>query len=94
MPNIPNTIIEVLEDSIFRITPNDGYVLHNNARDWIDGNPETGEETFYRGYSTSASTVPLTYDFDNTTEIDGYTAYGSNEIFAIPRDKVDDKQVF
>lgn len=95
MPTIPNTTIEIFMDRVYRITPNEGYVLHNKSRDWTEGDPMMGEEeVLYRGYSTVASTVPLSYDFDNTTEIDGYTAYGSKEIFARPRSEVPENQIF
>ena len=89
MPTIPNTTVEVFSSGrTYEITPNEGYVLHNSARDWTDTDPITGKGTFYRGYSISSSLVPLTYDFDNTTKIDGYTAYGWLEIYARPIDEV------
>ena len=81
--NIPNTIITESKYG-YNIAPIEGYVLHNSTRDWEDENLETGEKTFCRGYSKSSSGVGLNYDFDNTTEIDGYVAYGVNEIFARP----------
>ena len=81
--NIPNTKITKNEYG-YKIEPIDGYVLHNSTRDWEDENLETGEKTFHRGYSTSSSGVGLNYDFDNTKDIDGYTAYGMFEIFARP----------
>ena len=85
--NIPNTIITESEYG-YNITPIEGYVLHNSTRDWEDENPETGEKTFHRGYSKSSSGVGLNYDFDNIKYIDGYVAYGVNEIFARPIDEV------
>lgn len=85
--NIPNTTITE-RASGYLITPNEGYVLHNSNRDWEKENLETGEKTFHRGYSTSSSGVGLNYDFDNTTIIDGYTAYGMFEIFARPAEEV------
>lgn len=81
--NIPNTVIAKNEYG-YDIAPIEGYVLHNSNRDVYDTNLETGEETFTRGYSTSSSGVGLNYDFDNTKDIDGYTAYGKFEIFARP----------
>jgi hypothetical protein len=93
MPNIPNTIITETATT-YRIKPVDGYVLHNSARDYTDLNTETTEEVFYRGYGTSQSSVPLSYDFENTTIIDGYTAYGRLEIFARPRNEVPENQIF
>lgn len=96
---IPNTTMQkFVNDSnvelFYQITPVSGYVLHNSSRDWEDENFETGETIFYRGYSRSYSTVGINYDFDNTTEIDGYTAYGAKEIFARPESEVPDNQIF
>lgn len=89
MITIPNAKVELSETkTIYTITPNEGYVLHNTNRDWEDENLDTGEKTFHRGYSTSSSTADASYDFENTTEIDGYTAYGMFEIFARPIDEV------
>ena len=81
--NIPNTTITESKYG-YNIAPIEGYVLHNSTRDWEDENLDTGEKTFHRGYSKSSSGVGLDYDFENTTEIDGYVAYGVNEIFARP----------
>ena len=80
---IPNTTIKETKHG-YIITPNEGYVLHNSNRDCEDENFETGEKTFYRGYSNSSSGVGPNYDFETTKEIDGYTAYGKFEIFARP----------
>jgi hypothetical protein len=91
MPTIPNTTITQSAVGSYTITPDEGYVLHNSNRDWTDMNPETMEETFYRGYSTSSSGVGLNYDFENTKDIDGYTAYGMFEIFARPAEEVEGK---
>ena len=86
--NIPNTTITESKYG-YNIAPIEGYVLHNSTRDWEDENLDTGEKTFYRGYSKSSSGVGLDYDFENTTEIDGYTAYGVNEIFARPAEEAE-----
>lgn len=88
--NIPNTIITENKYG-YMIEPIEGFVLHNSNRDVIDTDMETGEETFTRGYSTSSSGVGLNYDFDNTKDIDGYTAYGRFEIFARPAEEVEGK---
>lgn len=69
---------------LYRIYPNEGYVLHNNVRDWKHIGPETGEETFYRGYSTSGSSVPASYDFNENP----------NELYAVPDDSVPAEQIF
>ena len=99
MKNIENTTIEEVKDNdgtllVYEVTPNEGFLLHNNVNDYTEPDAETGAEILHLGFSSASSTVPLDYDFDNTKKIDGYTAYGSKEVFAIPRDKVDDKQVF
>lgn len=89
MINIPNTTIEELKNDsgetvLYKITPNEGYLLHNSVNDYTEPGAETGEEILHLGFSSAPSTVPLNYDFDNTTEIEGFTAYGSKEIFAVP----------
>ena len=97
-PIIPNTTMQKMTvngvDRQYKISPISGYVLHGKTRDWIDVDPETGEETFYRGYGRGDSTVAISYDFDNTIEIEGYTAYGAREIFARPESEVPDNQIF
>lgn len=78
---------KVLMDGVhrlYRIYPNDGYVLHNNVRDWKHIDTETGEETFYRGYSTSSSSVHASYNFSENP----------NEIYAVPADSVPAEQIF
>ena len=78
---------KVLMDGVhrlYRIYPNEGYVLHNNVRDWKHIDPETGGETFYRGYSTSCSSVPASYDFSENP----------NELYAVPTDSVPAEQIF
>lgn len=94
MPTIPNTTITVHNSGlIYIITPNEGCVLHHSSRDWTDANLETGEETFYRGYGKISCSVPLNYNFDEITEIDGYVAYGNCEIFARPESDVPENQI-
>ena len=86
---IPNTTMRKLTnvdgvELCYEITPCEGYETHHHARCYEDENPETGEKTFVHGYSTALCTVPLNYDFENTKEVDGHTAYGEKEIFARP----------
>lgn len=85
---IPNTtIVKTLRDGVhkqYNITPVYGYVLHNNVRDWTQIDEETGEETFCRGYSTSYSSVPATYDFSENP----------NDLYAVPADSVPAEQIF
>lgn len=78
---------KVLMDGVhrlYRIYPNEGYVLHNNVRDWTRIDPNTMEETFYRGYSRSGSSVPASYDFSENP----------NELYAVPADSVPAEQIF
>ena len=85
---IPNTTVEkMLRDGVHRqyvITPIDGYVLHNNVRDWTHIDPDTMEETFYRGYSQSSSSVSSNYDFTENP----------NELYAVPAGSVPAEQIF
>lgn len=87
--NIENTTIEEVKDNdgtllVYEVIPNEGFLLHNNVNDYTELDTDTGKETLHFGFSSAPSTVPLDYDFDNTTEIEGFTAYGSKEIFAVP----------
>ena len=83
---IPNTTMQKITvngvDRQYKITPVDGYELHNSSRDWEDEDVETGEKVFHRGYTRLYSTIGIGYDFDNTKEVDGHIAYGDKEIFA------------
>ena len=85
---IPNTTTgKMFRDGVhrqYRITPIDGYVLHNNVRDWTERNEETGEETLYLGCSTSYASVPANYDFNENP----------NELYAVPADSVPAEQIF
>lgn len=97
---IPNTTMtRMLVDGApksYQITPIDGYILHDKARDWYDTDPETGldypEPT--RGYTVGMASCALGYNFDTTVTIDGYTAYGSREFFARPASEVPADQIF
>lgn len=64
---IENTTMKmVLQDGVnrgYRITPNDGYVLHDKANDWTDLNPDTMEETLMLGYARGTVTCHANYDF-------------------------------
>ena len=96
---IPNTTMRQFinatgEAGIYEITPADGYVLHNNARDWTETDEATGQETICRGYSRSPSTVPASYDFENVTTIENYKAYGEKEIFARHESQTKQKLIF
>ena len=79
---------------VYRITPIEGYVLHDKGRDWTYIDPDTMEETARRGYTTGTASCAASYDFSATTLIDGYTAYGSREFFARPVTEVPSDQIF
>ena len=68
----------------FVITPVDGYVLHDKARDWTDIDPITGEEVLYRGYTTGTASCAASYDF---------TA-NPREFYAVPESEVPADQIF
>lgn len=68
----------------YEITPNNGYVLHNNVRDWIERNDETGEEILRCGYSAGRSSCPASYDFSENP----------NKFYAVPADSVPAEQIF
>ena len=79
----------------YNITPIAGYVLHDNARDWEEMNPENPEETiFTRGYTTGTASCAAAYDFGAVTVIDGYAAIGTREFFARPETEVPENQIF
>ena len=80
--------------STYYITPMPGYVLHDNARDWDDTDPETFEEVFKRGYTRATASCAVSYDFNSTINIDGYTAYGPREFFTRPLNEVPADQIF
>lgn len=83
---IPNTTMQkVIRDGVHKqyyITPNDGYVLHDNASEF----EEDGQIVYQ--FATGMCSCGKNYDFDNTTTVLGYIAYGSREFFAMPVDEV------
>lgn len=60
-PIIANTTMQQSTYTYF-IKPIEGYVLHDNRKDWTD--IVDGEEVVFEGYSTYGVTVPLSYDFE------------------------------
>lgn len=90
---IDNVLIENIvlngNQTGYRLTPNSGFVLHNKLRNIteLDG-------SVTRRYGTGPTTVNVNYDFNTTTVIDGYTAYGPNEYFARPRSEVAADQIY
>ena len=79
-----------------RIKPIDGYVLHLKDLDVPEYDESLMEETgvILRGYSAAERSCGVNYDWENTTVIDGYTAYGSREFFARPIDELPENQIF
>ena len=101
MPNIANTTIteRIVNGRLlgYSIDPNEGYVLHDKGYDTEVMDEEfmpTGEILLGYVPHGAGSTVGYTYDFDNTTTIDGYTAHGSREFFARPQSEVPENQIF
>lgn len=47
----------------FRISPNEGYKLHDKLRDWEEVNPETNETTLHKGYTEIIASCGADYDF-------------------------------
>lgn len=96
---VPNTtMVKAILDGVpktYRITPNDGYVLHDTNYDTevLDrrGNP-TGE--IIKGYIPQTCSCSVNYDFAVTAVIDGYNALGSREFFARPQSEVPANQIF
>ena len=98
---IPNTtMVKYINSSgrwvAIKITPNEGYCLHDKGYDYPIVDPETGEETgeIVRGYCAAVCSCGYNYDFTQTTIIDGYTAYGISEYFARPISEVSSNQLF
>jgi hypothetical protein len=95
---IPNTTMtKKYIDDVFKaydVAPNNGYVLHDNTLDVEEFDPETYELTgeIKLGYYPIARSIGANYDFDNTTIIDGYTAYGEREFFARPIEEGTDNE--
>lgn len=88
---IANTVMQKrLRDGVdyqYRITPADGYVLHDKALDAYDGGyTEEGEPigNLILGFTTGTCTVAASYDF---------TA-NPREFYAAPSDTVPEDQIF
>jgi hypothetical protein len=64
----------------------EGYVLHDNRFDERVVDPETGEETgeIILGYASGSISVGYNYDF----------AANPRQIYAVPRDSVDENYIF
>ena len=85
---IPNTTMQKrLLDGVdyqYLITANDGYVLHDQKRDWTETDPDTEEEILVRGYTRGTATCAANYDF---------TA-NPREFYAVLENTVPENQIF
>lgn len=85
---VANTTMERgLRDGVPRsyyITPNAGYVLHDNTRDWSDFDPDTMEEVLFLGYTRGTASCAASYDF----------ATNPREFYAVPETDVPADQIF
>lgn len=94
---IPNTtMIRGLVDGVhrnYRITPNEGYVLHNKFRDYEDADGNA-----HLGYTKITISCAANYDFSPVTVTDEYggtfIGYGVNEYAARPESDVPANQIF
>jgi hypothetical protein len=70
----------------YLITPNEGYVLHDNTLDECEYDPETGEliRVVNLGYTDNTTTCGYNYDF----------AANSREFYAVLRTEVPENQIF
>lgn len=60
------------------ITPIEGYVLHDQTRDWIDVDIDTQEESLNLGYTYGTATCAADYDF--ITNLREFYAVPSNTV--------------
>lgn len=98
---IPNTTMQKrLNNGIhiqYLITPNEGYVLHDNTYDYPIFD-EFDNETTVLGYRTTTGTVAAAYDFSTTEMIDeaGNTvlAYGNRQFYTKLANDVPENQIF
>lgn len=72
--------------SRYEIVANEGYLLHNKARDYDEIDVETNERKTVLGYGETASSCPLDYDFSPVVVYDesgiSYIGFGKFELFA------------
>lgn len=102
------TVVKGLVDGVHRnynITPNEGYVLHDNRCDEEILDPVTFEPTgemLYR-YATGMVSASKNYDFtvivpDTITDINGNTIavnkVGAFEFFAVPASAIPENQTY
>ena len=68
----------------YEITPIQGYVLHNTARDWTRIDEASGEKIEYKGYSHGASSCSVNYDFEKNLR----------EFYAVLVDDIEPEYIF
>lgn len=85
---IENTTMQkLLSDGVhraYKISPVDGYVLHDNAGDWTEPDEITGEETTVLAFYTGTCSCAASYDF---------TA-NPREFYAVLASTVPENQIF
>lgn len=100
---IPNTTMQKRINSAgvhttYVIAPIDGYVLHDQRRDWTATDPEDSSGTLKLGYTGGSATCAAAYDFSTIIVTDhngvAHTAYGERQFFAVPESDVPADQVF
>lgn len=102
-PIIPNTIMQKYINNAgvertYRITPNEGYVLHDTQYDYPIVDDETMEEIGTGlGYIGAVVTVAINYDFSTHEMLDEsgntVTAYGDRNLYTklesdVPADSI------
>ena len=81
------TMRKLLRDGVhqaYYISPAGDYVLHDNALDWTDIDPETGEEVLFRGYTGGMASCAANYNF----------VANPREFYAVPENEVPADQIF
>lgn len=100
MLSIPNaTVVLSSLGTNYRITPNEGYVLHDKSYDFPILDEETREEIGTQlGYRTSMASIHINSDLSERTILDEngneVTAYTSREFFCKLRTEVPENQIF
>lgn len=87
---IPNTTMEkVVNDGVplyFKVSPNEGYVLHDTTHDVVDIDPITMVQSKKLGFTKGYVTCGASYGFTPITITDengkSFTAYGEREFSA------------
>ena len=81
------TVMKLIADGVhitYELTPNDGYVLHDNRSDWVERDEYGNEIGIILGYVQGTVSVAASYDF---------TA-NPYELYAVLRSTVPEDQIF